>query len=174
MTDIRMRRATAADALEVKRVFDNAVAAAWTHLGGLEREPLFGPQDWGDVVSAHLGPDVLLVAVDAGAIVGFCAVHPADGELYLLFVDPAHAGRGVGRALLRTGHEVLHAAGCLQAFLFTQTDNERAQAVYSAAGYRGDGQTRTSEFHGRIVQEVRMAVDLESVLWKQVGRAKAL
>jgi ribosomal protein S18 acetylase RimI-like enzyme len=109
-----------------------------------------------------MGHDVLLVAAEpAGAVVGFCALHPGDGELYLLFVDPAQTGQGVGRALLRAGHEVLHAAGCSQAFLFTQATNDRARAVYTAAGYRPDDQTRTSEFRGRSVPEVRMTVDLE-------------
>jgi RimJ/RimL family protein N-acetyltransferase len=56
---------------------------------------------------------------------------------------------------------VLRAAGCSQAFLFTQATNDRARAVYTAAGYRPDGQTRTSEFRGQSVPEVRMTVDLE-------------
>ena len=162
MTAVRIRRATAADASAVADVFDAAVAAAWTHLGGLEREPLFTAGEWRDLVAAHLGDDVLLVATgSSGAILGFCAVHPGDGELFLLFVDPAHAGRGVGRALLAAGHELLCAAGCRQAFLFTQATNDRARAVYAAAGYRPDGQTRTSEFRSRTVPEVRMVVDLE-------------
>lgn len=162
MTPIHIRRATIADALAVGRVFDAAVAAAWTHLDGTERDPLFTAQEWRDLVAAHLGDDGLLVATDpSGATLGFCAVHPGDGELYLLFVDPAHAGQGVGRALLRAGHDVLRAADCREAFLFTQATNDRAQAVYTAAGYRRDGQTRTSEFRGRSVPEVRMTVDLE-------------
>ena len=162
MTPFPIRRAAIADAPAVGRVFDAAVAAAWTHLGGIERDWLFPAQEWRELVAAHLGDDVLLVATDSGgAIVGFCAVHPGDGELFLLFVDPAHAGQGVGRALLRAGHDVLRAAGCREAFLFTQATNDRAQAVYCAAGYRPDGQTRTSDFRGRNVSEIRMTVDLE-------------
>ena len=162
MTAVRIRRATAADASAVADVFDAAVAAAWTHLGGLEHDPLFTAGEWRDLVAAHLGDDVLLVATDSsGAILGFCALHPGDCELFLRFVDPAHAGRGVGRAMLAAGHKLLRAAGCRQAFLFTQATNDRARAVYTAAGYRPDGQTRTSEFHGRTVPEVRMVVDLE-------------
>jgi ribosomal protein S18 acetylase RimI-like enzyme len=157
-----IRRARAEDAAAVGAVFDAAVARSWTHLGGLEREPLFSAGEWDQLVAAHLGDDVLLVAFDSsGAILGFCAVHPGDGEMYLLFVHPSHGGRGVGRALLQAGHDALRAAGCRAAFLFTQEDNARALAVYTAANYRPDGTTRTSDFRGRPIREVRLSVDLE-------------
>jgi GNAT superfamily N-acetyltransferase len=52
-------------------------------------------------VTDHAPPNVLLVAIDElDDVVGFTAVHPREGEMFLLFVHPKHAGRGVGRALL--------------------------------------------------------------------------
>jgi GNAT superfamily N-acetyltransferase len=53
--------------------------------------------------------------------------------MFLLFVHPAHAGRGVGRALLTAAHEVLRVAGCTEAFLLTEERNARARAVFAAA-----------------------------------------
>lgn len=113
MSTFAIRRGRAEDASAVAAVFDAAVARGWTHLGGLEREPLFNAAQWDDLLAAHLGDDVILVAVDpTHTVLGFCAVHPGDGEMYLLFVDPAHGGRGIGRALLDAGHDALRAAGC--------------------------------------------------------------
>jgi ribosomal protein S18 acetylase RimI-like enzyme len=68
--------------------------------------------------------------------------------MYLLFVQPNHAGQGIGRALLAAAHEVLRAAGCRQAFLYTHEQNKRALAVYNAAGYRRDSTVRKSDFRG--------------------------
>jgi ribosomal protein S18 acetylase RimI-like enzyme len=162
MSAFTIRRARAEDAAAVGAVFDAAVAQGWDYLGGLEREPLFSAREWDDLVAAHLsGDDVLLVAVDSsGAILGYCAVHSGDGEMYLLFVDPRHGGRGIGRALLTAGHDALRSAGCSDAFLFVHEANARALAVYAAAGYRQDGATRTSEFRGRPIREVRLVLAL--------------
>jgi len=112
-------------------------------------------------VADHRPPDVLLVAVhDTDGVVGYTAVHPADGEMFLLFVDPGYAGRGIGRALLAAAHDALRAAGCAEAFLFVHEQNERALAVYTAAGYRPDGSDRVSDFRGTRVREVRLVTQL--------------
>jgi ribosomal protein S18 acetylase RimI-like enzyme len=89
-------------------------------------------------------------------VVGFVAAHPADGELFLLFVDPGAAGRGVGRRLLDAAHDALRDAGCREVFLYTHVRNERALAVYRAAGYRPDGAIRDSEFRGIAIRELRL------------------
>src|SRR3954454_6316604 len=102
-------------------------------------------------------PNVLLVAADAaGAVRGFVAAHPADGELFLLFVHPSAAGRGVGRRVLDAAHDALRDAGCREAFLYTHEQNERALAVYRAAGYRPDGTIRESDFRGTALREPRL------------------
>ena len=80
---------------------------------------------------------MLLVATDeTDGVVGYTAVHPGDGEVFLLFVHPGYAGRGIGRTLLAAAHDALRAAGCPKAYLFVHERNERALAVYTAAGYR--------------------------------------
>jgi ribosomal protein S18 acetylase RimI-like enzyme len=140
---INLRRATARD--------------GWRYLGELVREPLFSADDWDKLVADHAPPNVLLVATDeADRVVGYTAVHPDDGEMYLLFVDPEHAGRGIGRMLLSAAHDAMSAAGCKEAFLFTHEQNERALAVYKSAGYRPDGSSRESDFRGTQVRELRL------------------
>src|SRR3954466_3378522 len=98
-----IRRATAADAQAMGAVFDAAVRAGWAYLGDLAQTPMFPPDEWDKEVADHAPPNVMLVAVESTAIVGFVAVHPAEGELFLLFVNPEAAGRGIGRRLLDAG-----------------------------------------------------------------------
>jgi ribosomal protein S18 acetylase RimI-like enzyme len=153
---ITLRRAVPADAPAIGAVFDAAVRASWTYLGELAAEPIFTRQDWEQLVADHDHPNLLLVAVDETSVIGYTAVHPEEGEMFLLFVHPATAGRGVGRTLLAAAHDALRAAGCREAFLFVHEQNERALAVYKAAGYRPDGSERVSEFRGAPVREVRL------------------
>jgi ribosomal protein S18 acetylase RimI-like enzyme len=154
---ISIRPAKAEDAQAIGAVFDAAVRAGWTYLGELAREPMFPPNEWDQVVFQHAPPNALLVAVDnRGKVVGFTAVHPPEGELYLLFVHPGHGRRGVGRALLNAAHEVLRDAGCREVFLYTHEENERSLAVYQAAGYRRDGFVRESDFRGVHLRESRL------------------
>jgi ribosomal protein S18 acetylase RimI-like enzyme len=142
-------------------VFDAAVRQGWTYLGELANEPMFTLQDWEQTLADHAPPNLLLVAVDAAdSILGFAAVHPTEGEMFLLFVHPDHAGRGIGRRLLTEADAVLRAAGCHEAVLFTHEQNDHALAVYQAAGYRPDGSVRESTFRGMTLREVRLVKEL--------------
>jgi ribosomal protein S18 acetylase RimI-like enzyme len=154
---ISLRPAVAADAQAIGAVFDAAVREGWSYLGDLARDPVFGPDEWDRLVADHAPPNVLLVATDEeDRVVGFTAVHPGDGEMFLLFVDPAHAGRGIGRVLLEAAHDALREAGCAEAFLFTNERNERALSVYRAAGYTPDGSVREVDFRGAKLREPRL------------------
>jgi len=154
---ITLRRAVAGDAQAIGSLFDAAVRDGWTFLGEVAQRPMFTPQQWDELVADHAPPKALIVATDdAHGVVGFSAVHPEVGEMFLLFVHPAYAGRGIGRALLSAAHDVLRAAGCNEVFLFTEERNARALAVYDAAGYRPDGQVRESDFHGEPLRELRL------------------
>jgi|SRR5436190_22296092 len=154
---ITLRRAVAADAPAIGAVFDAAVRAGWTYLGGLVDKPMFGQQDWDRLIADHAPPNVLLVAIDpAGSVIGYAAVHPEDGEMFLLFAHPTQAGQGVGRLLLDAAHDALRTAGCTEAYLFTHEQNERPLAVYTAAGYRPDGVVRESDFRGTWIRELRL------------------
>jgi ribosomal protein S18 acetylase RimI-like enzyme len=161
MGPISLRRAVPTDAPAIGAVFDAATRAAWTYLGELAAEPTFTARDWDQLVADHAPPKILLVACDeTGLVDGYTAAHPAEGEVFLLFVDPAHAGRGIGRKLLTAAHDELRVAGCREAFLYTHDQNQRALAVYAAAGYRHDGSVRESDFHGTPVRELRLVKPL--------------
>jgi ribosomal protein S18 acetylase RimI-like enzyme len=158
---IMIRPAVREDAPAIGAVFDAAVRAGWTYLGDLLEEPMFTPRDWDRLVADHQPPNVLLVAVHrTDGVVGYTAVHPADGEMFLLFVHPGYAGHGIGRALLAAAHGALRTAGCQEAFLLVHKQNERALAVYTAAGYHPDGTDRVSEFRGTRIRELRFVKQL--------------
>jgi RimJ/RimL family protein N-acetyltransferase len=159
--DLHVRPATPDDAQAIGAVFDAAVRVGWTYLGEHAEKPMFTPADWDQLVADHAPPNVLLVATDrTGRIIGFTAAHPHDGELFLIFVHPDHGGRGIGRTLLDAAHDALRAAGREQAYLFTHEENQRALAVYAAAGYRPDGSIRESDFRGTPVRELRLVKQL--------------
>lgn len=160
-SDFSVRRAVADDAPAIGAVFDAAVREGWGFLGDVARDPMFPPEAWPALVADHAPPRSLLVATGtSGQVIGYCAVHPEDGEMYLLFIDPEHAGRGVGRTLLAAAHAALRDAGCVTAFLYTHEQNERALAVYAAAGYQPDGTVRESEFRGINLRELRLTTRL--------------
>jgi GNAT superfamily N-acetyltransferase len=159
-SSISIREAVATDASAIGMVFDAAVRKGWTYLGELAQQSMFSAQEWERDVADHAPPNLLLVAVNESSVVGFAAVHPADNEMYLLFVHPDYSGQGVGRALLEAAHKALRAAGCREVFLYTHEQNARAIALYEAAGYRRDGTVRESDFRGVHLREPRLTKSL--------------
>jgi ribosomal protein S18 acetylase RimI-like enzyme len=81
------------------------------------------------------------------------------GELYALYVAPAHWSTGAGRALTDAALDRLRAAGYRRVVLWTLTDNARARRFYAAAGFTPDGATNVLAALGRV-EELRYARDL--------------
>lgn len=61
--------------------------------------------------------------------------HEALGEVYVIGVDPAHQGTGLGRALLVAGLRLLAARGLPQAMLYVDAANTAAISLYSSLGF---------------------------------------
>lgn len=74
------------------------------------------------------------VAEDAGEIVGFAVGNARTGNIWALFVDPAHEGRGHGRRLHERMVHWLFELGLERLTLGTDPDT-RARAFYEAAGW---------------------------------------
>jgi len=111
-----------------------AVVALW-HAAGLTRA-------WNDPhrdIARHraVWPDLLLVADDAGAVVGsvMAGYDGHRGWLYYLAADPSRHGEGIGRALVVAAEERLVALGCPKVQLMVRPGNEAVLGFYDTLGY---------------------------------------
>jgi ribosomal protein S18 acetylase RimI-like enzyme len=101
-----------------------------------------------------------LVAEDDAGVFAFVAWDDATGEILRLYTHPRGWGRGAGSALLARAVAALHAAGCRQAWLNTESRNERARHFYERYGWRLDGTARDRIWHGAHLHEPRYILDL--------------
>jgi mycothiol synthase len=123
------------DADEVVRV--NAEAFA--------HHPEQGSMDAADLAErmaeAWFDPAGLLVADAGPPRHGLLAFHwtkqhsPELGEVYVVAVDPAAQGRGLGRAVTAAGLAHLASRGVRRIILYVESDNEAAIATYSKLGF---------------------------------------
>lgn len=85
--------------------------------------------------------DGFLLAVDAeGGLLGYhwTKIHTAPeriGEVYVLGVDPAAQGTGLGAVLTVEGLRYLHGRGLREVLLYVESDNEAAIRVYRKLGF---------------------------------------
>ncbi|MCL7456842.1 GNAT family N-acetyltransferase [Micromonospora sp. MSM11] len=162
MSDVRVRPATHERHIdEAARIWAEATAA---RDGDTEVAPLRLARPLIQAVLDGTPRSLLLVALDAGRVVGFAAVEPVptDGstaEIRYLGVEPAAWGRGVGRQLLRAAPAHLAAAGFARAELGVYVDNPRAVSLYEAAGWLPHGEAVPHPRSGRLEQRYRLDWD---------------
>ena len=88
--------------------------------------------------------DILLTAVDAGAVVGFAWLITArildrSAYLRLLIVGEGVQSRGLGAALLARGEREARKAGARHLVFLVTKSNRRARSFYERHGYRHIG-----------------------------------
>jgi ribosomal protein S18 acetylase RimI-like enzyme len=101
----------------------------------------------------------VLVADEAGSIVGFCAVGPSIdddwGEVFAIYVGPRHWRHGVGTELLTAAEQALVDAGYSRVLLWVLKGNTRARAFYERQGWALGKPIRIEAIGGTDVTEVR-------------------
>lgn len=90
------------------------------------------------------------IAERNGDALGFAIGRATDGNVWALFVDPAHANRGVGGALHDTMVDWLFAQGLPRLWLTTGSDT-RAERFYRRRRWRPEGSS--------AADEIRLALD---------------
>jgi mycothiol synthase len=97
------------------------------------------------------------VCEDKGKLIGFCWTkihgahthshegneadhgHEAIGEIYVLAIDPAYKGKGVGKDLTITGLNYLKYQGLNSAMLYVGVENKAALNLYRSLGFSDFG-----------------------------------
>jgi mycothiol synthase len=131
-SDLVVRGYAPADADEVLRV--NAEAFA--------HHPEQGAMDAANLAERMaepwFDPAGLIVATDGDRLLGFhwTKQHSPDlGEVYVVGIDPAAQGRGLGKLLTLAGLQHLAGLGVAEVLLYVESDNAPAVAVYSGLGF---------------------------------------
>jgi len=133
---LHIRRATEADFPRLVEMI-TALAAfnddqAVIRLDDLRRD-LLGPSSW----------LVVIVASIHTSLIGYAALCPLvrlqfgqrGMDIHHLFVEAAHRGQGVGKALIQASFQEAQALGCSYAKISTSASNHAAQNVYWANGF---------------------------------------
>lgn len=131
--------ATGTDTMRVREAADADIPAMHAIRMDVRENTLSDPS-WltPDVYRAHLGnagASNSWVCEHDGRILGFSVARQAQADIWALFVDPAHEGRGIGRRLIAAATEWLFAQGVDTVSLSTTPDT-RADAFYRANGWQ--------------------------------------
>jgi mycothiol synthase len=89
---------------------------------------------------AWFNPDDFLLHERDGRLAAFCWMkitdeEPSFGEIYVIAVDPAAHGHGLGRAMLVTGLDHLSRRAVTTALLYVDADNAAALHLYETTGF---------------------------------------
>jgi GNAT superfamily N-acetyltransferase len=160
---LTVRVARPKDAAEVARIYieswhdtypavlPRAMLCAMTPAGQTAR--------WSAAIRAQKRETVLVAEDVKDGLLAMASLGPArdrtlgyDGEVYTLYVDPNHFGRGVGRTLLNGAFEMLRARGFTSCQIWAHASNN-ARFFYEQMGGRAVAE-RTARMMGDMVPEI--------------------
>ncbi len=166
MSSYPVRPAVESDAEQVAAVHANSSHAAYEGVAPqapqslpIERRRAF----WRDAI--EYGEPLVQLALDAGRAIGFVGFDrsrdpkskPTTGEIWALYVEPSHWGRGAGLALWDAAREGLIEEGCTEVTLWVPLCNDRALRFFELAGFKRELNTaKTSVISGVKLEEIRL------------------
>ena len=109
-------------------------------------------------------PDGRILPGRGGALLGYAGIMLAGDLADLHTIGTRREGEGIGRALLAWCEEQARRGGAARMLLEVREDNDRARAVYTAAGYREiDRRRGYYRIRGRHIDALVMERDLTAV-----------
>jgi len=168
MSSYSVRPATLRDANAIAEIHVAAWQAAYAELMPedylksmtLEKRLAY----WRDAI--EFSEPQLLVAAEGEQLAGFVGfdrsrdkgTRSTDGEIWALYVAPAHWGKGAGLALWDGAREGLKEEGCTQVTLWVLLRNERALRFYEhAAGFKREMPSlKMVAFGSTRLEEIRL------------------
>jgi GNAT superfamily N-acetyltransferase len=166
MSSYTVRPALAADAHSIAQVHASSSHAAYEGIApsgtpnlSIERRQAF----WADAI--EFGEPLLQVALAGDEVVGFVGYdrsrdprsRPTTGEIWAMYVDPAHWGKGAGLALWDAAREGLLEEGCTEVTLWIPLCNERALRFVELAGFKRElNSAKTASVGGVKLEEIRL------------------
>jgi ribosomal protein S18 acetylase RimI-like enzyme len=166
MSNYQVRAAEAGDDAPITDVHAAAAHAAYEGVvqGEAKTPPLAQRRAfWRDAI--EYGEPLLQVASEAGRVIGFVGYDrsrdpkskPTTGEIWALYVDPAHWGRGAGLALWDAAREGLVEEGCTEVTMWVPLCNDRALRFAELAGFKREVNTaKTALIGGVKLEEIRL------------------
>jgi GNAT superfamily N-acetyltransferase len=171
MSSYQVRPAADGDAEQLAVIHAASSHAAYEAVAPAGQQSL--PMDkrrafWRDAI--EYGEPLLQVALAPQGLVGFVGydrsrdpkTKPTTGEIWALYVDPAHWGKGVGLALWDAAREGLVEEGCTEATLWIPLCNERALRFAELAGFKRElASAKTALIGGVKLEEIRLRRPLD-------------
>ena len=166
MSSYQVRPAQASDASHITDVHAASSHAAYEGL--VQEAPKVPPLEqrrafWRDAI--EYGEPLVQVAAAGGQVVGFVGYDRSrdpkskstTGEIWALYVDPAHWGRGAGLALWDAAREGLMEEGCTEVTMWVPLCNERAMRFADHAGFKRELNTAKTALVGGVkLEEIRL------------------
>ncbi|RYZ01200.1 MAG: GNAT family N-acetyltransferase [Comamonadaceae bacterium] len=171
MSSYQVRAAVESDAEQVAAVHASSSHAAYEGVAPDTAQTLpMGKRVafWRDAI--EYGEPLVQVAVQDGRAVGFVGYdrsrdpksRPTTGEIWAVYVEPPHWGRGAGLALWDAAREGLVEEGCTEVTTWIPLCNERALRFFELAGFKRELNTaKTAMLGGVKLEEIRLRRPLD-------------
>ncbi len=159
MSNCLIRPAVAADARSIVQIEAAAVQALGQDAPDASKRLVF----WREAI--EFGEPQVLLACNADQIVGFVGYDrsrdkrtpPTMGEIWAIYVVPAHHGQGIGLALWDAAREGLLEEDCTHVSVWIELACERALRFHELAGFKRDMPSLRTVARGSIrVEELRL------------------
>ncbi|MGI4777662.1 MAG: GNAT family N-acetyltransferase [Janthinobacterium lividum] len=167
MSHYEVRPAEMRDAKAIAEVHAAAAAVAYADILPEDQLRALAPSTreakWRDAIEFS-EPQVQVVEFD-GAVVGFVGFDRSrdpktpstTGEIWSLYLLPAHWDKGAGVALWDAAREGLEEEGCTNVTMWVPLRNERALRFAELAGFKRDMKTAKTTSLGTVkIEEVRL------------------